>query len=78
MLKNKDNNLLINRDWKEKNKLYLREVQIFLDKSDNIKDESLKRKIIGQMLRCDKILTEIAEKNFKKYYKLGLKNSKKE
>lgn len=46
--------------WKEKNKKYLNAIQIFLDKADNIKDEKLKQEVIGQMLRCDKILTELA------------------
>ena len=54
--------------WKEENKKYLIEIQKFLDKADNIKDEKLKESIIYQMLRCDKILTEISEEMFKIYY----------
>lgn len=46
--------------WKEENKKYLNEVQKFLDKAENIKEEKLKEEIIGQMLKCDKILTELA------------------
>ena len=67
-----------NRDWKERNKKYLKELQIFFDKADNIKDNDLKKKIIGQMLRCDDILTKIAESRFEEFYKLGYKNAKKE
>lgn len=48
-------------DWKMKNKEYLTELQCFLDRADNIKDEELKNDIIKQMLKCDKILTKIAE-----------------
>lgn len=48
-------------DWKMKNKEYLTELQRFLDKVDNIKDEELKNDIIKQMLKCDKILTKIAQ-----------------
>ena len=47
-------------EWKDKNKKYLNEVQKFLDKAENIKEEKLKEEIIGQMLKCDKILTELA------------------
>ena len=35
------------------------------------KDEKLKESIIYQMLRCDKILTEISEEMFKKCYEQG-------
>ena len=67
-----------NRDWKERNKKYLKELQIFFDKADNIKDIELKQKIIGQMLRYDDILTKLAENRFEEFYKLGYKNAKKE
>ncbi len=46
--------------WKEENRKYLNEVQKFLDKAENIKEEKLKEEIVGQMLKCDKILTELA------------------
>ena len=52
--------------WKEENKRYLLEMLKFLDRVDNIEDEKLKESIIYQMLRCDKILTEISEEMFKK------------
>jgi len=57
----KKNRLKNNRDWKEKNKRYLYELQKFFDKVDNIKDEELKESIISQILKCDKVLTEIIE-----------------
>lgn len=50
------------RDWKEKNKGYLRQLQRFLDVADNIKEEDLKRNVISEMLKCDMILTELAER----------------
>ncbi len=78
MFNEKYNYLKKDRNWKEKNKEYLKELQSFLDKADNIEDESLKSKVVGQMLRCDDILTKLAEKEFIKFYKSGLKNSKKE
>jgi len=53
------------RKWKEKDQKYLFELQKFLDKAENIKDEGLKQSIISQMLRCDKILTELAEEIIK-------------
>lgn len=71
-------NLNINREWKEKNKQYLKELQNFLDKADNIFDKELKQKIIGQMFLCDEILTKLAEDKFKEFYKLGYKDAKNE
>ena len=78
MFKKKEKYLLEDKEWKEKNKLYLKEVQSFLDKVDNVSDESLRQKIVSQMLRCDKVLTEIAENRFTEFYELGYKNAKKE
>lgn len=78
MLKQIKESLKDNKDWKEKNKKYLRELQSFFDKADNIEDEKLRNKIIGQMLRCDDILTQIAENRFQEFYKLGYRNAKKE
>lgn len=46
--------------WKEENKTYLNAMQAFLDKVDNVKDEKLRMDIITKMLKCDKILTELA------------------
>ena len=48
-------------DWKMKNKEYLLELQRCLDKADNIENEELKNDIISQMLKCDKVLTKIAQ-----------------
>ena len=67
-----------NKKWKEKNKIYLKELQSFFDQADNIQDEMLKRNIIFQMLRCDSVLTELAENRFVDYYKLGYKKAKSE
>ncbi len=67
-----------NKEWKEKNKEYLKELQNFFDKAENIDDAELKKKIIGQMLRCDTILTKLAEAQFAEFYKLGYKSAKKE
>ena len=67
-----------NKTWKEKDKVYLKELQLFLDQADNIQDEMFKRNIIFQMLRCDSVLTELAEDRFADYYKLGYKKAKSE
>ena len=67
-----------NRNWKEKNKNYLKELQNFFDKADNIEDQNLRQNIISQMLKCDNILTQIAESRFKKFYELGYNNAKRE
>lgn len=55
-----------NREWKEKNQKYLDQLQKFLDATDSIKDENLRKHIIAQMLKCDLILTELAEKEIQK------------
>ena len=55
-----------NREKKKKNEKYLTNLQKFLDATDSIKDEELRRHIIGQMLKCDLVLTEIAEIEIKK------------
>lgn len=51
--------------WKNRNEQYLFELQKFLDLADNIENEELRKAIISQMLKCDKCLTNLAEKIFK-------------
>lgn len=60
---------IYSRDWKEKNENYLRELEKFFDITDNVIDEKLKLDIIYQMLKCDEILTKIAEEKLEKEYK---------
>ena len=67
----KEGQLKSNRDWKEKNKRYLENLQKFLDATDSIADECLRKHIIIQMLKCDLVLTEIAEKEIKKAKEKG-------
>lgn len=57
---------IYSRDWKEKNENYLRELEKFLDITDNVRDEKLKLDIIYQMLKCDEMLTKIAEEKMEK------------
>lgn len=64
-------------NWKANSQKYLKELQAFLDKAENIQDEDLKKEIIFQMLKCDNELTILAEERFKKFYLQG-KNSLKE
>lgn len=59
-------NLLKNQAWKKKNPKYLLELQRFLDLSDNIKDNFYRKKILNQMIRCDRTLTDAAEEVFLK------------
>lgn len=54
------------RDWKEKNSEYIDCLQRFLDRADNIKEEKLKQNIIVLMLKCDEILTKLAEEEIRK------------
>lgn len=71
-MSNKDKKIEQFPKWKRENKEYLKELQIFFDKADNIKDENLKNDIICQMLKCDKVLTKIAEE---KIEEASIKNS---
>ncbi len=54
-----------NKDWKEKNKGYLRQLQRFFDVADNIEREDLRKTVIAEMLKCDMILTELAQRQIK-------------
>ncbi len=75
--KTKENSIeKIDRKWKEENKLYLRELQRFLDRVDSIEDYELRRSVTNQMMICDKVLTEIAEDMFITFYDKGYKNAK--
>lgn len=60
-----------NKDWKEKNKGYLRQLQKFLDVADNIEREDLRKAVIAEMLKCDMILTELAQRQIN----LAIKNN---
>lgn len=60
-----EDNIFENSKWKNKNSQYIFELQKFLDLAENIEDEELKKLIIYQMLRCDKCVTNLAEKMFK-------------
>lgn len=56
-------NFKINVDeLKKKDKLYLKELQIFFDKVDAIKDEELKSQILYQMHRCEERIILICKK----------------
>lgn len=63
--KDKIRNNLYSRDWKEKNVEYLQALEKFFDLTDNIQDEELRMEILYKMLKCDEILTKLAEKNFR-------------
>ena len=69
--KNNDMKKIENENWKATSPKYLKELQTFLDKAENIQNEDLRKEIIFQMLKCDKELTELAEEMFSKYYLKG-------
>lgn len=52
-------------EWKTKDSKYLKELQKMLDVVENVKDEELKHRIIIQYLKCDSIITELANKKIK-------------
>ena len=56
-------NIFISK-WKNENEQYLYELQKFLDLTDNIEDEKLRKQIVSQMLKCDKCVTNLAEEIF--------------
>lgn len=49
--------------WKTTNEKYLFELQKFLDLLDNVKEEKLRKELIYQLNRFDKVITEIAEQH---------------
>ena len=55
--------------WKNKDEIYLFELQKFLDIVENVADKELRKEIIAQMLKCDKRVTQLAEDIFKKLEK---------
>lgn len=60
-----------NKNWKANSQKYLKELQAFLDKAENIQDEELRKEIIFQMLKCDNELTILAEEMFNMYHMKG-------
>lgn len=64
-----------NENWKTNGKKYLKELQAFLDKVDNIGNEELRKDIIFQMLKCDKELTLLAEEEFRRI-RLGMEEKR--
>lgn len=66
-------NMEIKENWKKENKLYLKEIQKFLDIAENIENKELREEIIIQMLKCDEQLTKMAEEKFKNYCEQGKK-----
>ena len=62
---NDKSNLMKNKSWKNKDSQYLFELQKFLDLVDNVDNIDLRKNIINQMLKCDKCVTNLAEKMFK-------------
>jgi len=65
--KNKDMENLEYKNWKANGQKYLKELQAFLDKAENIENEEIRKEIIFQMLKCDNELTLLAEDMFNKY-----------
>lgn len=63
-------------NWKANSQKYLKELQAFLDKAENIQNEELKKEIIFQMLKCDNELTILAEEKFKELLLQGKNNSR--
>lgn len=58
--------------WKKRSPKYLLELEAFLDKASQIKDERLQKEIICQMLKCDNELSILAEKIFNEKYNEGI------
>lgn len=65
----KENLDMKDSNWKNKDEQYLFELQKFLDISENIQDEELKKEVIAQMLKCDGRITKLAEEIFQKLKK---------
>lgn len=50
--------------WKNKDEIYLFELQKFFDIVENVENKELRKAIIAQMLKCDKKVTQLAENIF--------------
>lgn len=72
------NNKIKMKKSKQNDKSYIFELEKFLDRASNIKDKELQNDIIIQMLRCDKALTELYERMFRKFFIKGYKKLKNE
>lgn len=55
-------------NFKKTNEEYVKQIERFLDIASNIQDKDLQERIIFQMLRCDKILTDMTVKLCRKYH----------
>lgn len=73
---NMEFNKICKDNWKKRSQKYLLELECFLDKAQSIKDEELRKEIIIQMLKCDKELSNMAEKIFEEKYNSGLEKGK--
>lgn len=62
----KDDNISMIEDMKKGSKEYLLAIEKFLDIASNIEDEDLKKRLIFAMLKCDTILSKIAEEELNK------------
>ena len=69
--KNKIMKKIENENWKAESPKYLKELQMFLDKAENIQNEELRKEIIFQMLKCDKELTDLANEMLSRYFEQG-------
>lgn len=50
--------------WKNKDEIYLFELQKFFDIVENVENKELRKAIIAQMLKCDRRVTQLAENIF--------------
>ena len=74
--KTKDMEKIELKNWKANGQKYLKELQAFLDKAENIENEELRKDIIFQMLKCDNELSILAESIFEKLEGDNLKKIK--
>lgn len=63
---------------KKENEEYLYELQLFLDKAEKIKDDSIRKEIIIQMLKCNDALNKICENKLMDFYNKGYEKWKSE
>lgn len=56
MKKETNNKIMDLNESKKNDKKYLKELQKFFDLTDNIQDEKLRKSIVYQMLKLEKIL----------------------
>lgn len=65
----------INSDWQYEQPAYIKSIERLVDTMDQVENEKLKQKLIGQVIKCQELLAQDCEKIFTKMYLKGYGNA---